>query len=98
MELSEQLRNRNSSLCLRWVPRLENQPADDLTNGKFDLFEPSHRINVDPASIKFEVLHSLNVSAQELFTRIVEDKKKNIAREPLTKRGIKDRLKWKSPW
>jgi len=98
IELSEQLRIRQSSLCLRWVPRLENQPADDLTNGKFDLFEPSLRIAVDPSAIKFQVLHSLNTSAQELFDRIVEEKKSRVVHKPIAKRSIKDRLKWKSPW
>ena len=98
MELSEQLRTRNASLSLRWVPRLDNQPADDLTNNKFDLFESSLRIDIDPAKLPFLVLPVLNDSASKLFNAIVEEKKLKIARQPVLKRSIKDRLKWKSPW
>ena len=38
IELSEQLRSRGAELHLRWIPRLSNQEADDLSILKFDDF------------------------------------------------------------
>ena len=53
MELSEQLRIRNSWLSRRWVPRLQNQDADDLTNGRFEKFDERLRIHIVQTDLKF---------------------------------------------
>ena len=37
-ELAEQLEMRDLRLGLLWIPRLENVPADDLTNERFNDF------------------------------------------------------------
>lgn len=56
MELSEQLEARQSWLDLAWVPRQQNLEADALTNGDFDAFSPSLRIEVDLKSLPWVVL------------------------------------------
>ena len=40
------LQRQNALLRLRWKPRAQNQKADDLTNGRFDAFDPAKRVKV----------------------------------------------------
>ena len=59
MEFAHQLRLRRLSLRARWLPRLQNQEADDLTNGEFRHFDPSRRIAVDLDRLGFKVMPML---------------------------------------
>jgi hypothetical protein len=81
IELSEQLRTRDSVLNLAWVPRGENQEADDLTNEDFSKFSSNLRIEVNPAEIKWIVLPEIMKSSQELYSDIVSLKKLKRSRE-----------------
>jgi len=58
-ELAAQLRRRGAQMWLKWIPRESNQPADDLSNMKFDRFELVHRVPVDVAKLDFIVLAAL---------------------------------------
>ena len=103
MELSEQLRTRNAALSLRWVPREQNQEADDLTNLLFEKFDDKHRIAVDPSKLQFLVLNELNLAASELYSGLLKDKQDKLpstlnTNGNTTKRKVTDRLKWKDPW
>ena len=46
MELAHQMKRRRILLRARWLPRLQNQEADDLTNYEFRHFDPKKRIKV----------------------------------------------------
>ena len=59
MELSHQLRKRRLVLRAEWLPRLQNQEADDLTNEEFHAFDPQRRIRVDLDRLPFAVLPEL---------------------------------------
>ena len=59
MELAHQMRKRRMVLRARWLPRLENQEADDLTNCEFRHFDPRKRIQVDLNNLGFAVMDSL---------------------------------------
>jgi len=103
MELSEQLRVRNSALSLRWVPREQNQDADDLTNLNFSKFDEKHRIPLEPAKLDFLVLGELNRAAGELYKDLLKEKENKLANGPnhknaAPKRNVTERLKWKDPW
>jgi len=103
MELSEQLRVRNSALSLRWVPREQNQEADDLTNLNFCKFNEKHRIPLEPAKLDFLVLGELNQAAGELYKDLLKEKENKLAGIPdpkkaALKRKVTERLKWKDPW
>ena len=103
MELSEQLRVRNSALSLRWVPREQNQEADDLTNLNFSKFDEKHRIPLEPAKLDFLVLGELNRAAGELYKDLLKEKENKLANGPnhknaAPKRKVTERLKWKDPW
>merc|ERR1739841_63675 len=57
MELAVQLSLRNAILRADWIPRLQNEEADALTNSDFRHFNPEKRIQVDLDSIGFRILH-----------------------------------------
>ena len=59
MEVSYQCRMRGLSLRADWVPRLENQEADDLTNMEFKSFDPAKRLDVRLEDLEFGVLKHL---------------------------------------
>ena len=59
MELAHQMKRRRLLLRARWVPRLQNQEADDLTNYEFRHFDPAKRINVELKDLRFKIMDQL---------------------------------------
>ena len=59
VELCHQLALRRSALRARWVPRLENEEADALTNSDFRHFTTKLRVEVDLETLPFGVLPKL---------------------------------------
>ena len=59
MELAHQMKIRRTLLRARWLPRLQNQEADDLTNDEFRHFDPKKRIEVKLEDLKFRIMNSL---------------------------------------
>ena len=70
MELARQLSRRRLSLRARWLPRLQNQEADDLTNGEFRHFDPKLRIPVDLDRLGFEVMPQLFAAGDEYLSEL----------------------------
>ena len=66
VELCHQLARRRAALRAQWVPRLENEEADALTNSDFRHFRAESRLEVDPAALPFGVLPRL-LEQGELF-------------------------------
>ena len=100
IELSEQLRAKDSILNLVWVPRGENQEADDLTNEDFSKFSLDMRVSVNPAEIRWIVLPEVMKSSQDLYSDIVRLKKQKRSREgDLVGSGKRrKRLQTLTPW
>ena len=75
MELAVQLDQVGVDLQLQWVPRAQNQPADDLTNERFVDFDESNRIVVDFETLPFMVMDRLLEKAGELDcgAQVVQD-------------------------
>ena len=59
MELAHQSRVRRLVLRAHWLPRLENEEADALTNFEFRHFDPKRRIHVQLKDLKFAALDDL---------------------------------------
>ena len=59
VELLHQLALRRAALRARWVPRLENEEADALTNSDFRHFSAALRVKVDIENLPFGVLPKL---------------------------------------
>jgi len=68
MELAVQLEKRAARLNLEWCPRELNQEADDLTNGKFEAFDPNKRVEVDLGTLPFVVLPDILAEGTAFYT------------------------------
>jgi hypothetical protein len=84
MELAHQMKLRRLLLRARWLPRLQNQEADDLTNDEFHHFDPRKRIKVELKDLKFEIMNKLFAVGEdymrELETTRAAEKRKAEAR------------------
>ena len=59
MELAHQMRRRRVVLRANWVPRDQNQEADDLTNLEFRHFDRQRRIPVNLEDLDFGIMPEL---------------------------------------
>lgn len=102
MELACQLDEANLELDLRWVPRLQNEEADALTNELFDGFSPENRIEVDFNKLPFVLLWELMDLAGELDEEVKMAKTSREAKgdrpDSTKKAKKKGEMKWKDPW
>eukprot|EP00973_Karenia_brevis_P054197 7530149-Karenia_brevis.AAC.1 len=57
---------------LDWVPREENQDADDISKGQFSKFDPGKRVQVDIS--KFEVMKKMMLVGRELYEELAVSK------------------------
>ena len=62
MELATQLGRRAVTLRADWLPRLQNEEADALTNMDFRHFVDENRIHVDLENLDFLVMSDLVAS------------------------------------
>ena len=77
MELAHQMRIRRLVLRAHWLPRMENEEADALTNFDFRHFSPEKRVKVDLADLNFAVLNDLFKAGSEYISRLEEEKAKH---------------------
>ena len=104
MELATQLDRKGVDLDLQWVPRWQNQEADDLTNECFDDFTESNRIEVRFEELKFLVMDRLLEKAGELdkelklYKTSKEAKMATRTPEDGPKKAKKGQLRWQDPW
>ena len=74
LELTEQIHANNWSLNLVWQNRDLNQDADNLTNGKFDDFSPSMRLDPPLDTLPWIIMPTLFEKARELHEAVTEHK------------------------
>ena len=103
MELASQLDSRGIDLDLQWVPRWQNQEADDLTNERFDDFDEANRIEVAFESMEFMVMHRLLDKAGKLDEELRLYKTSKEAKQATLKKSTeskakKGQLRWQDPW
>ena len=70
MELAHQMRVRRLVLRAHWLPRLENEEADALTNFDYRHFSTKHRIEVKLEDLKFKVLNELFQEGEDYVTAL----------------------------
>ena len=107
MELASRLGRRGATLRADWIPRLQNEEADALTNWDFRHFDMKRRIDVDLGALKFNIMDDL-FDAGEAYLKDLEDlrsKSKAVAASASTeasgeKRRKKkgDALRDRDPW
>ena len=102
MEVAYQCRRRGLAFRANWVPRLENQEADDLTNLEFKSFDPSRRLDVDLDKLNFGVLPALFAEGdryvEELANLKLEAKWNDTQQGLMKKRKAGDTLRDRDPW
>ena len=70
MELSSQLGRRGAALQADWIPRLQNEEADALTNGDFRHFSPELRVDVDLEHLNFHVMRELFEAGDDYLAQL----------------------------
>ena len=106
MELAHQLSRRRAVLRARWLPRLQNEEADSLTNGDFRHFNPENRIPVSLETLQFGVLDGLLEEGQQFYTEVEEQRAaEKVARRAAGPRPPRkarkkagDALRDRDPW
>lgn len=100
VELSEQLRKRRAILDLSWIPRDENQFADQLTNDDFTSFSEHLRIPVKLQDIKWLALPQLMEASGKLYQDVVRQREqaRTLPKPAYRKVPPAKRLKWTNPW
>ena len=101
MEVVHQCRRRGLALRANWVPRLENQEADDLTNMEFKSFDPKKRLDVDLERLEFGVLQDLFNVGDAYVSELADLKSKSKATVERVEKRRKlagDSLRERDPW
>ena len=104
MELACQAGRKRASLRARWIPRLQNEEADALTNSEFHHFRPENRIQVDLKKLEFIVMNELFATGEEYLAELAnlkEGEKQKMTEEektPARKRPASEALREKDPW
>ena len=105
MELAHQMRRRRLVLRARWLPRLQNDEADQLTNMDLRHFDSKKRIPVSLGRLGFQVLPELFEAGEkylETLNRLKADSKESEntegndrARKRLRgEKGLRERDPW----
>lgn len=102
MELAVQLAMLGIDLQLQWVPRAQNQPADDLTNDRFEDFDEKNRLEVVFEELPFQVMSrpgeldsELRLHKTSREAKLAQLKEVSAAAGGKTKKG---EMRWKDPW
>lgn len=98
MELAHQLGDMEVSLNLHWIPREQNEEADDLSKGRFEKFSEKKRIHVDLEKMDFRVIPILAEVAGKLDEEI---RLKKVSKEkslPERKTPAEEKMRMKQPW
>ena len=80
MELNLVAESRGVVVSLEWVPRLQNEEADALTNGDYSLFDADKRVNVDIENTEFIAMRELLTAAEE-YEKALQAQKEAKAKE-----------------
>ena len=85
-------------LRARWLPRLQNEEADALSNFEFDAFDPKLRIDAELENLPFVLLNDLfQVGDQYIAELDAVKKAKTVGQEAIKiKKGLS--LRERDPW
>ena len=102
MEIAAQCELRSLDPNASWIPRDQNQPADDLTNEVYNKFDPARRIVVKIEELPFLVLPGLLAAGEEFVANQEQLKNKRKATEQTaaSKKVAKEKvpLRLRDPW
>ena len=93
LELAEELAAKKCDLSLTWIRRDLNQLADDLTNEKFDSFDPEFRVPLKGEDMRWRVLDKLLSCADNFYSELKKRKAAPVG--PSRKAG---KIRKLDPW
>ena len=93
LELAEELAAKKCDLSLTWIRRDLNQLADDLTNEKFDSFDPEFRVPLKGEDMRRRVLDKLLGCADNFYSELKKRKAAPVG--PSRKAG---KIRKLDPW
>ena len=98
-ELAVQLRALNMDLSLDWVPRLQNEEADALTNQDFSSFQQKNRVEIKLDEMPWKILPKLAKLAEDLYAEVSQ--RRNAPEVPERRpagQGAVRKLRERDPW
>ena len=90
-ELAAEMKANNWKLGLEWIPRGQNEEADDLTNWEFGRFSAEKRVEVDLQKVSWRVLERFMKEATDLYDAVIALKKKEGISEAEGKGGTREK-------
>ena len=97
--LLEQLQARSMVLELRWLARDLNQPADDLTNFRFEDVDAEFRVPVVWAELEFKILRTLSSEASNFSDQLSSLKASSTSGSTLAPPSSRaEKLSTRGPW
>ena len=76
MELAVQLGLKGATLRAEWLPRLQNEEADALTNFDFRHFDLNNRIEVKLEQLEFGVMNGLFQVGEDYLAKLELEKQR----------------------
>ena len=103
MELAALLHKRRAALELRWLPRLQNAEADQLTNGDYRGFDFQKRVQVDMSPGSWLVMDDMLAAGADLYREVREGRLRRAKRKLAASAGAgrvstRARLRETAPW
>ena len=96
MEVAAVLMEGNHDLQLEWLPRLQNQEADNLTNEIFHGFSMERRARFNMEAYEGLVLQAMLDLGMELYEDVREARKQKMSKAKRAK--ISEPLRVSDPW
>lgn len=98
MELAKLLEEFGLDLDLAWIPREQNEEADDLSKGRYERFDMNNRVEVEMENIPFRILRRMLKAATELDAEIKEKKTSKEVAVTSNKVPAGQKLRVVQPW
>lgn len=98
MELAKQLEDFGLDLNLSWVPREQNEEADDFSKGRYEKFETHNRIVIEMENIPFKILRRMLEAAMEFDNEIKERRTSKETNSAANKIPAGQKLRVTQPW
>ena len=90
-ELAAEMKANNWKLGLEWIPRGQNEEADDLTNWEFGRFSAENRVEVDLQKVSWRLLERFMKEATDLYGAVVALKKRKKGNKEAEGKGGRGR-------
>ena len=98
MELAFQMAKLNATLNLSWIPREQNEEADDLTKDRFEKFDLEKRMEVNLEDAGFSVIPVLAEMAGRLDEEIKMKKVSKESKVQSHRTPAEQKLRMTQPW